>query len=98
QVWPEKDTTATALAGALCDLDDLASLIVTALWASAMRQFALVAVGTLGQRLRRQMIVGAAFGCARLGMTSFRIRHSGPRKQDRPAWPRDRNFKFAASS
>ena len=40
-----------------------------------MRQLALVAVGTLRQRLCCQMIVGAAFGCTCLGMTPFRIWH-----------------------
>ena len=40
-----------------------------------MRQFTLVAVGTFGQRLRRQMIVGAALGRARLGVAPFWIRH-----------------------
>ena len=40
-----------------------------------MRQFAFVTVGTLGQGLRRQMIVGAALGRARLRMAPFWIRH-----------------------
>src|SRR5208283_1779619 len=66
---------ASGLAGALFDLDDLAALIITAFWAGTMRQLALVAVGALGQRLGCQMIVGAALGRARLGVTSFRIRH-----------------------
>ena len=40
-----------------------------------MRHLALVAVGALGERLRRQMIVGAAFGCARLRVAPFWIWH-----------------------
>src|SRR5580693_5497845 len=48
------------LAGGLFDLDHLAPLVVAALKAGAMRHLALVTVGTFGQRLRRQMIVGAA--------------------------------------
>src|ERR1019366_9353578 len=92
QVSSEKNTTAPELAGTLCDLDDLAPLIVTALRAGAMRQFALVTVGALGQRLRRQMIVGAALGRTRLGMTSFRIRHSKPRTRTARAVPCDQNF------
>src|SRR5271169_3361081 len=63
------------LAAALFDLNDLAALIVAALGAGTMRQLALVAIGTLRQRWRRQMIVRPALGCARLGMTPFRIRH-----------------------
>ena len=39
------------LAGGLFDLDDFAALIVAALGAGTMRQFALVAIGTLRQRL-----------------------------------------------
>src|SRR5580692_7327552 len=74
-VWicfPDHDA---GLAGSLFDLDDLAALVVAAFHAGAMRQFTLVAVGTLGQRLRRQMIVGAALGRARLRMAPFWIRH-----------------------
>ena len=40
-----------------------------------MRQFAFVTVGTFGQGLRRQMIVGAALGRARLRMAPFWIGH-----------------------
>ena len=85
------------LAGAFLDFDDLATLIVTALRARAMRQLALVAVGTLGQRLRRQMIVCAALGRACLGMTPFRIWHEylviGTARRTG-----SQNFSFAASS
>jgi hypothetical protein len=66
---------ATNLASSFFDLDDFAALIVAALRAGTMRQFALVTIGTLGQRLGSQMIVGTTFGCARLRMTPFRIRH-----------------------
>jgi hypothetical protein len=63
------------LAGGLFDFDYLAAFIETTLEAGAMRQFAFVTVGTFGQGLRRQMIVGAALGRARLGMAPFWIRH-----------------------
>ena len=65
----------TNLAGGFFDLDDLAALIVAAFGTRPVRQFAFVAVGTFGQAGRRQMIVGAALGRARLGMAPFRIRH-----------------------
>ena len=63
------------LAGGLFDFDYLAAFIVTTLEAGAMRQFAFMTVGTFGQRLRRQMIVGAALGRARLRVAPFWIRH-----------------------
>jgi hypothetical protein len=69
------DSEATELAGSLFHLDDFAALIVAALGAGPMRQLTLVAVRTFGQGLRRQMIVGAALGRARLGMAPFWIWH-----------------------
>jgi hypothetical protein len=66
---------ATNLTGGLFDLNDFAALIVAALEAGPVGQLALVAIGTFGQGLRRQMIVGAALGRARLGMTPFWIWH-----------------------
>jgi hypothetical protein len=69
------DPVTNKLAASLFDLDDFATFIVAALRAGTMRQLALVAIGALGQRLGRQMIVGTTLGCARLRMTPFRIRH-----------------------
>jgi hypothetical protein len=66
---------ATDLAGGFFDLDNLATLVRAALGAGAMRELTLMTVGTLRQAGSRQMIVRAALGGARLGMTSFRIRH-----------------------
>jgi hypothetical protein len=65
------------------DLDDFAALIVAAFEAGPVRQLALVAIRTFGQGLRRQMIVGAALGRARLGMAPFWIWHEKPRNIDR---------------
>jgi len=46
-----------SLAGALFDLDHFAALVIAALRASAMRELALVTVGTLRQGLCLQMIM-----------------------------------------
>ena len=67
--------TAANLAAGLFNLNDFAALIVAALRAGAMRQFALVTVGTFGERLRCQVIVGAPLGCTRLGVAPFWIWH-----------------------
>ena len=64
----------TRLAGFL-DLEDFAVLVVAAFGASVVRQLALVAVRTFGERLRRQMIVCATLRGARLGMAPLRIWH-----------------------
>src|SRR5438067_1590601 len=54
---------------------DFAALVLTAMRANAMRHFGFVAVGALGVRGFAQGIVGAAFLSARVGVSSFRIRH-----------------------
>ena len=73
--WVKNRLYATNLTGGLFDLDNLAAFIVAALGAGPMWQLTLVAIGTFGQGLRRQMIVGAALGRARLGMAPFWIWH-----------------------
>jgi len=72
---PLSSQRSTGLAGGLFDLDDFAALVIAALLASAVRQLALVAVGTFGQRLRCQVIVGASLGGTRLRVAPFWIRH-----------------------
>jgi hypothetical protein len=57
------------------DVQDFASLIVTALGAGAMRHFLLVTVGALGKTMALESVVGAPGGSAFLGVSPFRIRH-----------------------
>ena len=86
------------LAGGLFDFDYLAALIETTLHAGAMRQFAFVTVRTFGQRLRRQMIVGAALGRARLRVAPFWIRHENLSTGPPALGIRIVRLSFAASS
>ncbi len=53
----------------------LALLVVATVRAGVVRKFHLVAVRTLRESRRDQMIVRAPFGLSSLGMTPFRIRH-----------------------
>src|SRR5260370_5870485 len=59
----------------LFDFHDFPALVVTALRTGAMRQLPLVAVGTLGQRSRRQIVMSTASRRARLGVPPFWIWH-----------------------
>ena len=61
--------------GLLFDLKNFAALVVAALGAGAVRQFLLVAVGTLGEREPGERVMGAASGGALLGVSAFWIRH-----------------------
>ena len=56
-------------------LNDLATLILAALRADAVRRFRLVAVGAFGVGGLAQRVMGAAVLRARVGVSSFRIRH-----------------------
>src|SRR5208283_428227 len=67
-----------ALAGGFLLLDNFAPLIIPALGAGTMRQLAFVTVGAIRQRLRSQMIMGAALRRSGLRMPPFRIRHEKP--------------------
>jgi hypothetical protein len=62
------------LAGFLA-CDYFAALVLSALAANAVGQFALVAIGALGGADGREEIVAATLGGALLGVTAFRIRH-----------------------
>jgi hypothetical protein len=64
------------LAGFL-DIENFASLIVSALGAGAVGHFLLVTVGALGKAVAFQGIVGAPGGGALLGVATFWIRHGG---------------------
>jgi len=55
--------------------EDIAALIRPALFARTVRQFALVAVGALGEAGGGKEIVAAALGSPLLGVAPFRIRH-----------------------
>jgi hypothetical protein len=57
------------------DIENFASLIVSALGAGTMRHFFLVTVGALGKAMAFQSIVGAPGGGALLGVATFWIRH-----------------------
>ena len=57
------------------DVDDFASLIVSALRARAVRHFLLVAVGTFGEAVAFQRIVRASRRRALLGVSPFWIWH-----------------------
>lgn len=57
------------------DVENFASLIVSALRARAVGHFLLVAVGTFGKAMTLQKIVGAPRRGALLGVSSFWIRH-----------------------
>jgi hypothetical protein len=57
------------------DVENFASLIVSALGTGAVGHFFLVTVGTLGQAVAFQSVVGAPGGGALLGMATFWIRH-----------------------
>src|SRR5260370_8768024 len=59
----------------LFDFHDFPALVVTALRTGAMRQLPLVAVGTLGKRSRRQIVMSTASRRARLGVPPFWIWH-----------------------
>src|ERR1700688_2106579 len=85
------------LAGGLFDFDYLAAFIETTLEAGAMRQFAFVTVGTFGQGLRRQMIVGAALGRARFRVAPFWIRHENLLTGPPASGVRNVRLSFAAS-
>src|SRR5882672_6981446 len=61
--------------GLLFDLEDFAALVVSALRADAVRQLLLVTVGTLGERVLGERVVGAASRCAFLRVSAFRIWH-----------------------
>src|SRR6185436_9332094 len=58
-------------------LHDLASLVVTAVRADAVRQLLLVAVGTVRQSRRRQRVVRAPLVAPGLRVASLGIRHRG---------------------
>jgi hypothetical protein len=62
------------LAGFL-NVEDFASLIVSALGAGAVRHFFLVTVGALGKAVGLEGIVGTPGRSALLRMTTFWIRH-----------------------
>ena len=64
----------TGLAGFL-DCEDFAALILSTLLADAVRQLALVAIGTLRGTGWSEEVVAAAFGGTLLGVAAFRIRH-----------------------
>jgi hypothetical protein len=55
--------------------DNIAAPIRSALLARAVRQFALVAVGALGEAGGGEEVVAAALGSPLLGVAPFRIRH-----------------------
>jgi hypothetical protein len=55
--------------------DHFAAFILAALGADTVREFRLVAVGALGEGRLAQSVMGAAILCARVGVSSFRIRH-----------------------
>ena len=57
------------------DVEDFASLIVTALGAGAVRHLLLVTVGALGKGMAFQSVMGAPGGSALLGVSTFWIRH-----------------------
>jgi|SRR5580658_5791794 hypothetical protein len=57
-------------------VDDFASLVITAVWASLMRLLHLMAVRTFGERRRFQVVVRAPLVLAPMRMTTFRIRHT----------------------
>jgi hypothetical protein len=57
------------------DRGNFAPLIGAALAAGAMGELALVAVGTLGGAGGGEEVVGAALGCALLGVAPFGVRH-----------------------
>jgi hypothetical protein len=59
----------------LDDFDHFAALVKAATWARTMGQFLLMALGTLGDADAGQAVVGAAHGCAALGVTALGIRH-----------------------
>src|ERR1700758_1594198 len=59
------------------DVENFASLIVSALGAGAVRHFLFVTVGALGKAMALQSIVGAPRGGALLGVATFWIRHGG---------------------
>mgnify|MGYP006174483903 CR=1 FL=1 len=61
--------------GLLRDRTDLAALVIAAVRADLMRELAFVALRAFAHRLRRQGIVRAALGRARLGVSTFWIRH-----------------------
>ena len=70
-----------------CFLDrkDIAALVGSALAADAVGQFALMAVGALGEAGGGKEVVAAALGSPLLGVAPFWIRHcsvpfSGPRQ------------------
>jgi hypothetical protein len=57
------------------DAFDLATTVIAAVLADLMRRLELVALRALAERGRLERVVGAALGGARLGVSSFRIRH-----------------------
>jgi hypothetical protein len=57
------------------DFDDFPALVIATALASPVRQFRLVAVGTLGNAGTLQGIVGPALPRPGRGMSPFRIRH-----------------------
>src|SRR5690348_5830406 len=62
------------LAGLFC-VEDLATFIVSTFGTCAVRHLLLMTVGTLRQRIRSQIVVGAATSGASLGVPPFWIRH-----------------------
>jgi hypothetical protein len=57
------------------DSPDLASAVIAAVGADAVRGLGLVALGTLAEADGAQGVVRPALGRSRLGMSSFWIRH-----------------------
>jgi hypothetical protein len=60
------------------DVQDFATLVVSALGASAVRHLALVAVGALGERVTLECVVSATDAGAPFRVSPFWIRHSIP--------------------
>jgi hypothetical protein len=57
------------------DCENFTAFIGSAFFADAVRQFALVAVGALGEAGGGQEVVAAAQGSPSFGVAPFRIRH-----------------------